>query len=194
VRRLLDVAILLTAIGVILVWWRTFEVKAPPAPVAEPAPLTAGNPPAPIPNPPAPSAERLQRMEEEALRRARWIEENERLEQEWQAELERDRLAIEEAYRRSRPSKEELEQMRRDRERAELWAKHGANQRQRFLDSERQAERVREAKASYEALKQARNDCARVTGNGSITAYGCEGINKRVRQAELDVKRANNGR
>ena len=181
-RRLLDVVIVLAAIGVSVLWWRGFPVEVPP-PAPEPEVAAASAAPVPVAATVVPGYEEGTAFPED--------EEPEDAPDElptWEKELrlqqERDRIERE----------EQNELSRRDAERREAFAKHKSLRNQRISEARDREERAQSAKASYEALRQHRRDCARTTKNGTYQAYGCEGINERVRKAETDMKNARNRR
>ena len=193
-RRMLDVVVVLTAVTVAALWWRGFAKEAsPPAAVASPATIPE---PVPVAEASSPTyvAEVSSLTYDEATARTDLQEKWRLEEEEWNERVERERLETEARIRESLPTEQALEQQRRDQERRELFAKHRADRQMRIREGEERESRARSAKASYEALRQLRRDCARVTGNGSIQAYGCEGINDRVRKAETDMKNVRNRR
>jgi len=193
-RRMLDVVVVLTAVTVAALWWRGFAKEAsPPAAVASPATIPE---PVPVAEASSPTyvAEVSSLTYDEATARTDLQEKWRLEEEEWNERVERERLETEARIRESLPTEQALEQQRRDQERRELFAKHRADRQRLIREGEERESRARSAKASYEALRQHRRDCARVTGNGSIQAYGCEGINDRVRKAETDMKNARNRR
>jgi len=186
-RRAQDVIVLLAAVVAATLWYRaTSNEKPKEEPVQDPV---AASVEAPATLPPI-EANAIE-YEPASPAPETMAEELERVLAEDQAQREADATAEEQA----RIDHEEQDELsRRDAERREAFDKHKSLRNQRISEARDREERAQSAKASYEALRQHRRDCARTTKNGSYQAYGCEGINDRVRKAETTMKNARNRR